>query len=85
MKISASIYSNKGVSITETAKEIDKYNIDCLHIDCNNDLSVFDDIIEIKKNTTKPIDLHLITSEPELFYDKIKECQISQVTFQFET
>lgn len=84
MKISASIYSNKNALISDTAKEIEKYNIDCLHIDCNDNIGVFDDIKEIKKNTILPIDLHLITSTPEKYYQKIIELNISQVTFQYE-
>jgi len=84
MKISASVYSNKGASITETAKNIEKYNIDCLHIDCNDEISVFEDIAEIKKHTNLSIDLHLITNTPEKYYENIKNAKIEQVTFQYE-
>ncbi|MBN2894247.1 MAG: hypothetical protein JXL97_20415 [Bacteroidales bacterium] len=84
MKISASIYSSKDGSIKDVAKNIEKYDIDCLHIDCNDNFSVFTDIEEIKNHTNLSIDLHLITSEPEKYYDKIKQLSISQVTFQYE-
>ncbi len=84
MKISASVYSNKGASITETAKSIEKYNIDCLHIDCNDEIAVFEDITEIKKQTNLSIDLHLISNTPEKYYEKIKNAKIEQVTFQYE-
>lgn len=84
MKISASIYSNKKASIVETVKELEKYNFGCLHIDCNDDISVFEDIVEIKKFTKTPIDLHLITSNPQKYYQLIKDNKINQLTFQFE-
>lgn len=84
MKISASIYSNKGSSIVDTVKELEKYNINYLHIDCNDDISIFNDISEINKFTDTPIDLHLITSSPEKYFDLIRQNQIEQLTFQFE-
>lgn len=84
MKISASIYSNKGKSIIDTVNELEKYNFSCLHIDCNDDISVFDDITKIRKNNSSPIDLHLITPKPEIYYDLIIKNKIEQVTFQYE-
>ncbi len=84
MKISASIYSNKNGTLTQTAKDIEKYDIDFLHIDCNDDMSVFDDITEIKKHSSLTIDLHLITNNPKKYYKKIQESEITQVTFQYE-
>jgi len=84
VKISASIYSNKGASIVDTVKEIEKYNFNCLHIDCNDNVSVFDDIAEIRKINSLPIDLHLITSTPEKYYDFIKNNKIEQLTLQYE-
>ena len=84
MKISASIYSDKGTKISETAKNIDKYNIDCIHVDCNDDISVIEDIKEIRKHTNLPIDLHLISNTPEKYFAGIIENKVEQVTFQYE-
>ncbi len=84
MKISASIFSNKDDSIIETVKNIEKLAVDFLHIDCNDDIAVFDSIKKIKEITELPIDLHLISSKPENYYDIIKKYNIEQVTFQYE-
>lgn len=84
MKISASIYSNKGASIEETLKEIEKYNVDCLHIDCNDNPKVFDDIAAIKKTSNIPIDLHLISATPEKYYPLIEQNHVDQLTLQYE-
>ena len=47
MKISASIYSDKKRSLKDTINDLRDHHVDLLHIDCNDDLSVFDDIAEI--------------------------------------
>ena len=84
MKISASIYSNKTKPLDELVKELDSVNVDYLHVDCNDDLKVFDDIKRIRTFSKTPIDLHIISSEPEKFYAGIKETATELVTFQFE-
>jgi len=84
LKISASIYSNKSKSLVDLVKELDNISVDMLHIDCNDDLAVFDDILKIREITDLPIDLHIITSNPENFYAKLKEVYVEYVTFQYE-
>jgi len=84
LKISASIYSNKTKPLDELVKELDSVNVDYLHVDCNDDLKVFDDIKRIRTFSKTPIDLHIISSEPEKFYAGIKETATELVTFQFE-
>ena len=84
MKISASIYSNKKNSLKETIAQLDENQVDFFHVDCNDDLSVFDDIIEIREYSKKPIDLHIITDTPEKYYDKLERIPVEYVTFQFE-
>lgn len=84
MKISASIYSNKTKPLEELVRELDAVNVDYLHVDCNDDLKVLDDIKHIRTFSKTPIDLHIISSEPEKFYKGIKETQTDFVTFQFE-
>ena len=85
MKISASVYSSKSQSLPEIIKDLDTYGADLFHIDCNDDLSVFDDIAEIKQLSTTPVDLHIISSEPEKFFSKIEALNIDYVTFQYES
>lgn len=84
MKISASVYSNKTKSVTELVKELDNYGVDYIHIDCNDNLSVFDDIKAIREVSSTPIDLHIISSEPEKFYPLIHEHKVELVTLQYE-
>jgi ribulose-phosphate 3-epimerase len=84
MKISASIYSSKEKSLPDLVKELDDYIVDYLHVDCNDDLSVFDDIKKIRDLSKTPIDLHIISADPEKFFQKIIENQVELVTFQFE-
>ncbi len=47
MKISASIYSDKKRTLTEVITDLKEHQVDLLHVDCNDDLSVFDDIQRI--------------------------------------
>ena len=84
MKISASVYSSKSQSLPEIVKDLDVHGADMFHIDCNDDLGVFDDIAEIKKLSKTPVDLHIISSEPEKFFSKIEELNVDFVTFQYE-
>ena len=84
MKISASIYSSKEKSLPDLVKELDDYNVDFFHIDCNDDLKVFDDIKSIRKISKTPIDLHIISAEPEKFFSLIAETNVELVTFQLE-
>ena len=84
MKISASVYSSKSQSLPEIINDLDIHGADLFHIDCNDDLSVFDDIAEIKQLSKTPIDLHIISSEPEKFYEKVADLKVEYVTFQYE-
>lgn len=84
MKISASVYSNKNRNLVELVQELDQFLVDYIHVDCNDDLSVFEDIKKIRSVSKTPIDLHIISSEVSKFYDGIIENNIEFVTFQYE-
>ena len=84
MKISASVYSSKSQSLPEIINDLDVHGADLFHIDCNDDLSVFDDIAEIKQLSKTPVDLHIISSEPEKYFTKAAELKVDYVTFQYE-
>ena len=84
MKISASVYSSKNRSLPEVISDLDIHGADLFHIDCNDDLSVFEDIAEIKQLSKTPIDLHIISSEPEKFFAQIEKNKVDYVTFQYE-
>jgi len=84
MKISASLYSGKNKSLPELVKELDGHNVDYFHIDCNDDPKVFSDIKAIRQISKTPVDLHIISSEPEKYFQGISENKVELVTFQYE-
>jgi len=84
MKISASVYSSASQSLPEIIKDLDMHGADFFHIDCNDDIRVFDDIAEIKKLSETPVDLHIISAEPEKYFSKAAELNVDYLTFQYE-
>ncbi len=84
MKISGSIYSDKKRPLEETIKDLEAHQMDLLHVDCNDDPKVFDDIANIRNWCKLPIDLHIITETPEKYFDLLRENPVEYVTFQYE-
>ena len=88
MKISASIYSNKKRSLKDLIKELDSVKIDMFHIDFNDKKieieKVENDIIEIRKISKTPIDLHIISEKPSKYNSFIIRNKIEYVTYQEE-
>lgn len=84
MKISASIYSDKKRVLKEVINDLVEHQVNLLHVDCNDDLSVFEDIKEIRTLCTVPIDLHIITNNPDKYYPFLIETPVEYVTFQYE-
>lgn len=65
-------------------RELDTLNIDSFHIDCNDNPAVFDDIAQIRRISDTPIDLHIISAEPEKYLDEIMRHEVEYVQFQYE-
>lgn len=84
MKISASIYSDKSRTLNETIKDLVEHQVDLLHVDCNDDVGVFEDIARIRELCDLPIDLHIITEDPDKYYDLLEKHPVEYVTFQYE-
>lgn len=84
MKISASIYSDKKRPLKKTVEDLKAHQVDYLHVDCNDDLTVLEDIKQLREWCDLPIDLHIISNEPEKFYSGINQLKIEFVTFQHE-
>lgn len=84
MKISASVYSDKKRSLKEVIDDLVQHQVDLLHIDCNDDPKVFDDIRAIRTWCDLPIDLHIITAEPAKYYELLRANPVEYITFQFE-
>lgn len=84
MKISASIYSDKNRPLQEVIADLVDHQVDLLHVDCNDDVSVFEDIAAIRTWCDLPIDLHIITEDPTKYYDLLRKHPVEYVTFQYE-
>lgn len=84
MKISASIYSDAARPLEAVVADLVAHQVDLLHIDCNDDLRVFEDIKHIRTFCSLPLDLHIITAEPEKFYPLLIENPVEYLTFQAE-
>ena len=84
MKISASIYSDKSRSLEKVIHDLNNHQVNLFHVDCNDDISVFEDIKKIRAICNIPIDLHLITSEPQKYFDLLRENPVEYLTFQHE-
>ncbi len=84
MKISGSIYSDKNRTLEVVVKDLVQHQIELLHVDCNDDLSVFEDIKSIRSWCDLPIDLHIITAEPDKYFDLLRENPVEYLTFQYE-
>jgi pentose-5-phosphate-3-epimerase len=84
MKISASVYSDKKRQLAATIEDLVNHRVDLLHVDCNDDLKVFEDIAAIREICSIPIDLHIITKEPGKYYDLLRQNPVEYLTFQYE-
>jgi pentose-5-phosphate-3-epimerase/CBS domain-containing protein len=84
MKISASIYSDNKRPLKEVIEDLIDHKVDLLHVDCNDDIRVFEDIKQIREWTNTPIDLHIITETPEKYFDLLRQTPVEYVTFQYE-
>ena len=84
MKISASIYSDKENDLEETILNLDESHVDMIHVDCNDNPGVFDDIQKIREKTNIPVDLHIITDNAERYYPDLTKYNIDYVCFQYE-
>jgi len=84
LKISASLYANNSRTQHQLIQELDRCLVDYFHIDSVENLSVFEDIQAIQKLSATPIDLHLISSNPEKYFQKIEKLGVPQVAIQYE-
>ncbi len=85
MKISASLYAAEGLSAAEVALRLDALGVDYIHVDCNDDPRVFDDVAQIRQATSTPIDFHYIGPDPTPYYEALLRHGVEWVTFQHET
>lgn len=84
MKISASVFSNPDRRLEDLVQELEACGLDYLHVDCNDDPTVGEAIARMRKVSSLPIDLHIISADPEKFYPMIREQGVEMVTLQVE-
>jgi ribulose-phosphate 3-epimerase len=84
MKISASIYSSKERQLEALVAELETIGVDYVHVDCNDDPSVEDAIARTRAISELPIDLHIISTLPEMYYGMIQRQKVDFVTLQYE-
>ena len=61
-----------------------QHQVELLHVDCNDEVAVFEDIQQIRQWCDLPIDLHIITEEPEKYFELLRVNPVEYITFQFE-
>jgi pentose-5-phosphate-3-epimerase/CBS domain-containing protein len=84
VKISASIYSNKERPLEDLVKSLEECGVDYLHVDCNDDPGVEEAIARCRAVSKLPIDLHVISPEPEKYYPIVARHKVEWLTVQFE-
>lgn len=84
MKISASVFSNPHRPLEDLVRELEACGVDFIHVDCNDDMTVGESIARIRAASTLPIDLHIISPDPEKFWPMVKEHKVDKVTLQVE-
>lgn len=84
MKLSASLYADPSKRPEVLATELDVFGIDRFHIDCRDFPEIRSDLERIRNVSKTPIDLHLITADPEKYFDMIQDLGIEYVQLQYE-
>lgn len=88
IKISTSILSSK--NRIESINKLNNTSCDYLHIDVMDNLFVpnyqfpIEEINSIKKHSKLPLDIHLMTNDPETYIDNINKDNIEYITIHLE-
>lgn len=81
-----SIYSKK-----ETIKKIDESIADMIHVDLMDGLYVenknftIDEVIDDLKDTLKPLDIHLMVNNPEIYIDELAKLNPYAITIHLDS
>lgn len=89
MKLSVSILSIKN-NLKNNIDIIDKSKVDFIHLDImdsifvNNKTWDFNNVLELVKDATKPLDVHLMVKDVKRYIDDYKKLSPSYITFHLE-
>jgi len=81
-----SIYNKK-----DTIKKIDESIADMIHVDLMDGLYVenknftIDEVIDDLKDTIKPLDIHLMVNNPEIYIDELAKLKPFAITFHLDS
>jgi len=88
MRISASLYAFKGVTLKSCVEKLDAFGVDMFHIDFDdskmNLAQLVHDVDLIRSLSDTPIDLHIISPSPSQYFNLIEKKKIESVCFQYE-
>jgi len=88
IKISTSILSSN--DRLTSIKKLNNTNTDYIHVDTMDGIFVpntqmnIDEIIELEKFSTKPLDIHLMVENPEIYINNLKNKNIEYITIHIE-
>ena len=88
IKISTSILSSN--DRLTSIKKLNETNTDYIHIDTMDGIFVpnsqmnINEIIELEKNSIKPLDIHLMVDNPEAYINKLQNKNIEYITIHIE-
>lgn len=89
MKISVS-FMKSNLSTKKTISEIEATNADYIHVDImdgkfvKNKNYTISEIINLLGNTIKPLDIHLMVSNPIKWIDALATLNVAYITFHYE-
>jgi len=84
-------YLKSKINKTNTIKKINESNADYIHVDLMDGLYAgennftINEVIEDLKNTTKPIDIHLMVNNPEKYIEKLSDLKPDIITFHLDS
>ena len=88
IKISTSILSS--TNRINSIKKLNNSNTDYIHIDTMDGIFVpntqmnINEIIELEKNSIKPLDIHLMVDNPEYYINELQNKNIEYITIHIE-
>lgn len=84
MKISASVFAKKEDNLSFLVSELKRIGVSLLHIDCKDDERVIAALRENQQHFSLPLDVHLISAEPQPFFAELEALNVARVCLQYE-